>query len=287
MKRSTIIANLFLAVGLCAGIVGCSKENPAAPVTVNTTQQEESAALAQPEAVAIKPPAEKFGWTAHDKTTFICAKQWGLSDYRANYMSGASHMPDVYDNESAVPLNQQWRHGYVLAYGAYVWGVAHWCCDDNIRGGSYALNGKSAYYYYGIGNRDWGDWYLGYASHYLEDVGNPWHTSANIVQQLDTHGPYETWVENNWTSGHNLSTAVSSDYYYYAITFIYGSVANLAKWSNGRNTAVYNAYVASGKPTGAGTGNATLVSETKLLLRETGRYVKGLIKYTLDAKAAW
>ena len=53
----------------------------------------------------------------------------------------------------------------------------------------------------------WGDWYLGYASHYLQDVGNLWHTSTNIVQQLSTHGGYETWVDNNWDEGHNLYEA--------------------------------------------------------------------------------
>jgi len=284
MKKSVLLSIMLLAVILCVIVIGCSKHNPAAPVATDTVQPEAFVAFTQPEAVAIKPSAAKWGWTAHDKTTFICAKQWGLSDYRANYMSGASHMPDVYDNEGTVPGTQQWRHGYVYAAGVHIWGSADAYCNNNIRGSG--LNGKSAFYYYGAGNRDWGDWYLGYGSHYMEDCGNPWHTSANIVQQLATHGPFETWVENNWTSGWNLSAAVGNDYYYYTVSDPAGT-RNLAYWSYSRYSTVYNAYVASGKPTGAGTGNSTLVNETKTLIKETGRYVKGLIKFTLDAKGAW
>jgi hypothetical protein len=284
-ERKTCLAVLAtVATGII--VFGCSKHNPAAPAHTGAAQQEAAVLYAQPEAVAMKPPAVKWGWTAHDKTTYICAKQWGLSDYRANYMSGASHMPDVYDNEGTVPGTQNWRHGWVqLVNGVWIWGNADYHCNANIRGSG--LNGKSAFYYYGAGNRDWGDWYLGYASHYLEDCGNPWHTSANIVQQLSTHGGYETWVENNWTSGHNLSAAVGNDYYYYAVSDPAAGTRSLAIYSNSKNRTLYEAYVASGNPTGSGTGNSTLVSETRILLRDTGRYVKGLIKYTLDAKSAW
>ena len=285
MKRASILWYLT-AAAMLGGLTGCSQHNPAAPVLSETAQPEASAILTPPEAIPMKPPAGKWGWTVHDKTTYICAKQWGLSDYRANYMSGASHMPDVYDNEGTVPGTQNWRHGWVqLVNGVWIWGSADGCCNDNIRGSGY--NGKSSFYYYGAGNRDWGDWYLGYAAHYLEDCGNPWHTSANIVQQLSTHGPYEAWVDNNWASGWNFSASVSGDYNYYAVTDPAAATRALAKWSNSRNTTLYNAFVTSGKPTAAGTGNATLVSETRNLVRETGRYAKGLIKYTLDAKGAW
>jgi hypothetical protein len=285
MKRATLVTSLMLAVSLCILIIGCSKSNPAAP-EVSSTGQSQAYTYEQPQIVPMDPRTEKWGWTAHDKTTYICAKQWGLSDTRANYMSGASHLPDVYDNEGTVPGTQNWRHGWVqLVNGVWVWGSADAWCNANIRGSGY--NSKSAYYYYGVGNRNQGDWYLGYASHYLEDVGNPWHTSANIVQQLATHGSYETWVENNWTSGWNLSASVANDYSYYAVSDPAASTRNLAIYSNSRNTTIYNAYVNSGKPTGAGTGNSTLVSETRTRIRDTGRYVKGLIKFTLDAKGAW
>jgi hypothetical protein len=272
-------------------IISCDKSNP----VISEDQINEEAisdnlltplSMNKPDGFKYDFPADaKWGWSVHDQTMYICARQWGVSTDRANMMSGAAHMPDVYDVEGQIPGTNNWRHGYVYQYGIHIWGNADENCNNNIRGSGF--NGKSAFYYYENGNKSWGDWYLGYASHYMQDVGNPWHTSANIVQQLDTHGPYETWVGNNWTSGHNFKSIVENDWYYYSISDPKASVVALAKWSNGKNTTVRDAYVNSGKPTGSGTGNSTLISETKELLKASARYTKGLIKYTLDAKSAW
>ena len=212
-------------------------------------------------------------------------KQWGLSDARANYMSPAAHMPDVYDNEGEIPLTQNWRHGYVFAGGVHIWGNADDCCHENIQGQGF--NDKSAFYYYENGNRWWGDWWLGYASHYLQDVGNPWHTSVDIVQQLVTHKGYEQWVDANWSSGHNFQDVVNSDIYYYYISNPGATVRSLAQWSNSNNTYMLSAYINSGYPTGSGGGNSNLIYGTEYLLKVQARYTKGLIKYTLDAKNAW
>jgi hypothetical protein len=232
------------------------------------------------------PSDERWAWTPHQRTMFVAAKHMGLSDTRANRMAGAAHMPDVYDNEGTIPGTQQWRHGYIYLWGVYTGiGVADAMCANNISGSGY--NSRSAFYHYEAGSITNGDWYLGYASHYLQDVANPWHTSANVYQQLDTHGPFETWVANNWTSGHKFQDVINSDYYYYSVSNPAATVRTLALWSNGRNTTVSNAYINSGKPTAAGTGNITLVNETKELLKRSCRYTKGLIKYTLDAKKAW
>jgi len=291
MKKKVLIISV---ITLCLGvIISCSKDEDIVKETEQANETELSVIEELPEAIAIENVQdyklnfsnEKWGWTVHDKTMYIAAKQWGISDSRANMMSGAAHMPDVYDNEGTIPGTQNWRHGYVYTYGYHIWGNADACCKGNISGSG--LNGKSSFYYYENGNQSWGDWYLGYASHYLQDVGNPWHTSANIVQQLDTHGPYETWVENNWTSGHKFQDVVNNDWYYYSVSDPAATVRSLSYWSYGKNSTMYNAYLNSGKPTAAGTGNSTLISETKELLKVSGRYTKGLIKYTLDAKNAW
>jgi hypothetical protein len=298
-KTNFILFSLILVFVVSMIFNGCTTDkNPVQP-----QQNEEALSLIIPEALPMEIPEgyfnnsadEKTGvkinktlwnWTVHDSMMYICAKQWGLSDDRAEYMAGAAHMPDVYDNEGTIPLTQQWRHGWVqLINGVWIWGSADDCCDDNIRGEGY--NDKSAFYYYDEGNRLWGDWYLGYASHYLQDVGNPWHTSANIVQQLSTHSGYETWVDNNWNEGHNFYEAVSEDWHYYAVSDPAASTRSLAIWSNSKNSVVYDSYVDSGNPTEAGEGNSTLVDETKLLIRDTGRYTKGLIKFTLDSKNVW
>ncbi len=239
-----------------------------------------------PDSIEIKIDLPKWGWTVHDNMTYYCAKQWGLSEERAKIIYNAAHMPDVYDVEGQIPGTNNWLHGWVqIVNGVWVWGAADKACYNNIQGSGW--NNGSSFYYYSAGNKSKGDWYLGYASHYLEDCGNPWHTSANIVQQLSTHSNFEVWVDNNWSSGHEFYLDVMNDHYYYSVSDIKEAVKALAKYSNSHNTTIYNAYVASGKPTAAGTGNSTLISETRQLLVQSSRYVKGLIKYTLDKKQAW
>ncbi|MCD4792687.1 MAG: hypothetical protein K8R54_05615 [Bacteroidales bacterium] len=294
MKRLKKINQLILITfGLCIFIFSCTKKNEIIPENEQVVDDYVLEAVELPDEITLENvqdyelnySVDKWNWTVHDKTMYIAAKQWGISDSRADMMSGAAHMPDVYDNEGQIPGTQNWRHGYVFAYGIHIWGNADECCDNNISGSG--LSGKSSFYYYENGNQSWGDWYLGYASHYLQDVGNPWHTSSNIVQQLETHIGYEEWVDNNWSEGHNFEDIVNNDWYYYSVSDPDATVRSLAKWSNSKNSTVYDAYVNSGNPTGAGTGNSTLVSETKTLLKVVGRYTKGLIKYTLDAKNEW
>jgi hypothetical protein len=293
MKRkffTLVAATLFLTT-----FIGCEKEDLLVPEKLDSNKVENANAIGfelpdaiqMPEKFEIIFPETGSKWTRtpHQKTMWVAAKQWGLSDTRADAMAGAAHMPDIYDDDGHLPGTQQWRHGYVYLYGIYIkFGIADAMCANNINGSGY--NGKSAFYYY-PSNKPLGDWYLGYASHYLQDVANPWHTSANIYQQISTHSGYETWVANNWTKGHKFQDVISADYSYYAVTDPAASTRNLALWSNNKNTIVYKAYVASDKPTGSGTGNTTLINETKELLKASCRYTKGLIKYTLDAKKAW
>jgi len=263
-------------------LISCKKQDQE-PCTLITKKGNIQVSL--PDSIKIKVNT-RWGWTVHDNMTYYCAKQWGLSDDRAQTMLNASHMPDIYDVEGQIPGTQNWLHGWVqIINGVWVWGSADNACNNNIQG--IGWNGKCSFYYYKIGNISQGDWYLGYAAHYMEDCGNPWHTSANIVQQLSTHSDYETWVDNNWTNGFNFSLSISSDYYYYSVTNPKDAVKALAIYSNSQNSIIYKAFLDSGSPTKADIGNTVLVSETRQLLINTSRYVKGLMKFTLDAKNAW
>ncbi|MGI6479525.1 MAG: hypothetical protein ACOX0M_08820 [Salinivirgaceae bacterium] len=289
MKRNLFI----LAIVSLAFVIGCQKEDfkEESQAVVNGNEEvipfELPEPIEFPEFVECKLPesTEKWGGTPHSKLMFIAAKYWKLSDSRANRMAAGAPMPDQHDNEGTIPGTQQWRHGYIYLYGYYTGiGVADAMCANNINGSGY--NKRSAFYYY-PSNKWMGDWYLGYAAHYLQDVANPWHTSANIYQQLATHNGYENWVSANWDSGHNFESVVNADKYYYSVTNPAAAVRYLALWSNYRNTTIYDAYVASGKPTGLNGGNDALIEGTKELLIAACRYSKGLIKHTLDAENAW
>jgi hypothetical protein len=41
---------------------------------------------------------------------------------------------------------------------------------------------------------------LAYSSHYLMDLGSPWHNNYPSVTELDEHDEFEDWVRDNWYS---------------------------------------------------------------------------------------
>jgi hypothetical protein len=110
---------------------------------------------------------------------------------------------------------------------------------------------------------------------------------------LTHHFDFENWVNNNLTAGHNLLDAVAADYYYYPITDPSQSVKSAAwascsyKGTSSIGYSAWKAFKSAGYPTGAGTGNATLVDNVKKMLILSGRYAKGAIKYTLDRYGQW
>ena len=267
----------------------CKKDDsnvplPEKPTNIVIQQTANNPIVTEPDSVLIKLHSKWLGST-HGSMTAICATQWGLDSTRINNISQASLMPDVYDVQGPIPYANFWYHGWAqIINGIWAFGHADMACKNNIDG--CGLNCKSSYYYFSNGNSYYGDWYLGYASHYMEDCGNPWHTSLDIIQ-FTHHFNYEKWVESNWTSGYNFSATVYNDYYYYVVTDPAKSTRTLAIYSNSKNSTLYNAYINSGFPTNAGTGNQVLINETRNLLKQTARYIKGLIKYTLDENNAW
>ena len=264
----------------------CKKDDSSIPSLKNSDKVSASVSKPYviPDSALINPSAKWLGVT-HGNMSAICATQWGLNTIRINNISKASLMPDVYDVQGPIPYTNVWYHGWAqIINGIWAWGNADMACKNNIQG--YGLNSKSSNYYFSHGNPGYGDWYMGYASHYMEDCGNAWHTSLSIPQ-FTCHFNYEQWVAENWTSGHNFSSTVINDFYYYVVIDPAKSTRNLATYSNSKNNTIYKAYINSGYPTTAGTGNQILINETRNLLFQTARYIKGLYKYTLDKNNAW
>jgi hypothetical protein len=217
-------------------------------------------------------------------------------------IGSAADDPDVYESGIDSGFNQQWSHAYLYSpLGLWMWGDANENFDDCISGrlagqaeGPECMDGKSAAYYYASGNQMMGDTYLGYATHYLEDVTQVLHASDPTLafDMLTKHSAFEDWVKNNWTIGHGFQATVAADNYYYAITDLQQAVRNAAWASSHWNSSspgrkAWNAYRSSGYPTGSGTGNSELVSSTKQMLIRASRYAAGAIKYTLDTYGQW
>lgn len=254
-------------------------------------------------------PSARWSERTHTTVAQIAASQWGLSAARVAAIADASDDPDTYQSGLENGYNQQWSHAYIydclFSSTYYLWGDAHEDFKDNLDGplGGEGYQGKYAGYYYGLNDQRGGDKHLGYALHYIEDVSLVLHSTAPTstgftvpyytVDMATKHFAFEDWVNNNLTSGHRLLDAVSADPYYYTITDPKQAVKNAAwascayKGTSSVGYLAWKAYRDSGYPTGAGTGNAVLVENTKKMLIAAGRYAKGAIKYTLDKYGQW
>ena len=245
----------------------------------------------------------KYGWVAHKNFTYVCAKKLGLSESRAIIMRDASVMPDVYQVGIDNFYNQQWSHAFIVTetwWGVqWLWGDADDDFHDNLDGDSgesespEGYNSKWAGYYYQAGNRDLGDWYVGYACHFMEDVSLVLHTTFPDIPLATHHGDYEDWIDNNWTAGHNFAAVVESvsASSYYAFSNPKSAINAAAKSSNwdyssyGRKA--WENYEDSGYPTAAGTGNSNCVYYTKLMLIEATKWTGATIKYGLNKYNQW
>ncbi len=239
----------------------------------------------------------------HDNYVYLCAIQLGLSATRASLMRDAAHMPDVFQSGLDNFYNQQWSHAYMLVktfWGAqWVWGDADDDFHDNIDStdngieGAEGYNGKWAGYYYRIGKQSLGDWYTGYACHYIEDVSFVLHVSLPDYYMAIHHFDYETWIKNNWTTGYCFSTTakqvpVSS---YYTISNLRSALSDAAKTANySYNTnarLAWENYKASGFPTASGSGNALSAAYTRKMVEEAVKWTGGAMRYSLSKYKQW
>lgn len=280
---------------------------------VSRTYEQEYARVAtartRSELDQIELPSEKeeldaralYPIAAHTSLTELAAAYWRLPASRVSNMKRAGDQPDFYQTGLSNFYNAQWSHAFILAPGnLWIWGDADDDFHDNLNGDSgewespEGLDGKSAMDFYIAGDQYWGDWYVGYATHYIEDINIVVHTSAPSPSRMDLltkHLTFEDWIDKNLTSGHKLLNAAAADPYYYAVTDPKASIRNAAYftcyWSSTVGKRVWDAYVASGYPTGAGTGNATLVQAAKEMMIRAARYTRGTVKYALDRYGQW
>ncbi len=237
-----------------------------------------------------------FAEETHCDLTRIAATFWGLSPARIQMMQSAADKPDANQSGLSHGYNQQWSHAYLLAAkNLWLWGDADQDFHDNLVGYEGGLEGpegyqeKSAAEFYSAGDQRTGDWYVGYATHYIADVSLVLHASVPSPKRLDLltqHFAFEDWIKANAKAGHRLLDTAEADPYYYIVTEPKTSLHNAAHfisyWTGGLGKQVWDAYGASGYPTQAGSGSPELVAATKEMMIRACRYVKGTIKYALD-----
>ncbi|WP_321428547.1 hypothetical protein [uncultured Methanolobus sp.] len=125
-------------------------------------------------------------------------------------------------------------------------------------------------------------YYIGLASHYLSDVGCPFHT-GNAVNQIGQyvggyentyHYAYEQYVSSNWDS--SFSDIVSSNTQSIAVTDPENAVEDLAEYSNGHLGYMWDEI--SEDPTGFG-DDPMFIAHTYYIILKTAQYNQGLVDY--------
>ena len=204
------------------------------------------------------------GGGTHEKISYQSAKALGLPEEYRNILRDHSGDPDEYDQGK----DRIWKHGY-CPVGPWGFGGAPDACNENVTD---ALNS------FREGMYTDGYIHLAHALHYLQDVGNPYHTTFDPLY-YPNHVYYEDLVYNHW-SDWNLDSTV-----YYAQTKTINdprsAVISLARYSHNWLTTLdwaFDFYKVRGEKKYL---NA-IKGLTTMLISETASYTKGLIEYTLS-----
>ncbi|MBF0300455.1 MAG: hypothetical protein HQK51_17185 [Oligoflexia bacterium] len=251
----------------------------------------------------------------HQAITKVACEFWSLSEERTKNIMLGSRMPDIYQRGLSHLFNQQWSHG--LLYGknrTWRWGDANEDFHDNLLGTKgidqnrnsspedetenlfhEGWNNGSADQFYLKDDQTTGDWYLGYASHFIEDVTIPPHTTSPFPGRLDIlyhHASFEVWLTNNLEKGHRLIDAAALDNEYYIVTDpsedLKRAAWNSCYWNEeGYGKEVWDNYVSDGYPTKENSGSPELVKNAKNMITEAVRWSRGTIKWGLDQYNQW
>ena len=120
---------------------------------------------------------------------------------------------------------------------------------------------------------------LGYATHFLEDVGNPMHTGKEWDQYYNpwVHSNYENYVGNRWYSG-NYETIVANNNNYYWYTDWALGTRDLAGYTNGYLDTLYTNVYNKGQYWDLSQDSSIDTTSENMILR-TAKYTNGLALY--------
>lgn len=214
---------------------------------------------------------EKYGndgieikWAGANHKSIIgtaCVKA-GVSSTYANHAKNYADDPDGWDTG----FWQSYNHYYDPVLHT---GYAPANCDGFAD--SAKTNFNNGAYYTAYEN-------LGYASHYMSDLGNPMHTGLGSLQYLhqELHTNYESYVYNQWDTGYKYNDTVKNTNSFYTVTDPEQAAKNLASLSRSDLVTLYNELYYH--PTDFGL-QPEVIDITRRVLAETTKYNIGLVKY--------
>lgn len=120
---------------------------------------------------------------------------------------------------------------------------------------------------------------LGYAMHFIEDVGNPMHTGYEVQQWANpwVHSNYETYVGNRWYSS-NFDYVVSNNNNYYWYTNWNQGTKDLAGYSNGYLDTIYTKVLNKGQSWNLNQ-DSSIDAITQNRVLSTAKFTNGLALY--------
>jgi len=166
----------------------------------------------------------------HQSIIYILCRKWSVSDYYAGVARDHADDPDYWTQVPPPPGYPEWLWDFIMQV-VHSW--THYYNPDWDTGSA----PSETKYYANIAKNKYSSGYkysafqnLGYASHFMTDVGNPLHTGAEGLQVFLSlemtggrdikyiHTTCENYVTSNWNSGYVFKSIVENNWYYYLIS---------------------------------------------------------------------
>jgi len=142
--------------------------------------------------------------------------------------------------------------------------------------------------------------YLGYASHFMIDIGNPLHTGREI-DSFENHFPhdtYERWVSDNWDDGSKYNNLTTNDPFFYRVSDPSRSTIHIAQYTHKYVDYTFGAFCSQVCDCGVdechclynrpweewSRVNQTLQSVTAKNMLVLSRNVRGLVDFVMEGQ---
>ena len=209
------------------------------------------------------------GSPSHQRISYLAAQKESFP--YPNTVGTYSIVPDTWYDNSPEPFHTVF-HSYDHYYSPAGIGGAPANTQSFVATANSNYRKGSSYYSTAAAN-------LGYACHFIEDVGNPMHTGREWDQYWNpwVHSNYETYVGNRWYSS-NFDYVVSNNNNYYWYTNWNQGTKDLAGYTNGYLDTIYTKIYNKGQ-------NWNLAQDTSIdavtqnVILKTAKYTNGLALY--------
>ena len=221
----------------------------------------------------------------HQSIIYYSCVKYGELNY-CQIASEHADDPDYWTQVPPPPGYPDWMWNFVMQV---VWSWTHYynpsyCLPNGICVPTGSAPSEAKYYadrskdYYLRGYKHLAYENLGYASHFMTDVGNPLHTGAELRQATFkwVHYAYESYVTDNWDSGYRFASIVDYTWDYYPISNPEQATKELAGYSHRYvETLFWTIFIHPD----TWQSDSTVKQITENCLHETAKYTNGLVRY--------